>query len=186
MILPIYTNLMKLSQGVEWGLHCALLLAQVPDDVLVRRDALAAHYGLPEAYLAKHLQAMVHAGVLHATSGPKGGYRLAREPERISVLDVVDAIDGSAPPFVCQEIRQRGTAACGPMECVAPCAVDAVMRQAHQAWRGSLDAVTIADLVERLPGSVRKRVDDLFAPNYHLTQRHLTRGKPSSPQQLLT
>ena len=153
---------MKLSQGVEWGLHCAILLAQAPGRQLLRRDALAAHYGLPEAYLAKHLQAMAHAGVLQATSGPKGGYRLARDAAEISVLDVVQAVQGTAEPFVCQEIRQRGTGASDPADCLAPCAVAVVMRNAHNAWRASLRSVTIADLVAGLPVPVRERTQRQF------------------------
>ncbi|MFE2377105.1 RrF2 family transcriptional regulator [Streptomyces sp. NPDC059398] len=148
---------MKLSQGVEWGLHCAMLLAQVPPGGLMRRDALAGHFGLPEAYLSKHLQAMTRAGVLYANSGPKGGYRLARTPESITTLDVVEAIEGTAAPFICQEIRQRGTGASSPEECRRTCMVSTVMSQADEACRASLRSVTIAELVARLPDSVRTR-----------------------------
>ncbi|NDZ77737.1 Rrf2 family transcriptional regulator [Streptomyces sp. SID10853] len=151
---------MKLSQGVEWGLHCAVLLAQVPPGGLMRRDALAGHFGLPEAYLSKHLQAMTRAGVLFANSGPKGGYRLARAAESISVLDVVEAIEGTAAPFVCQEIRQRGTGASSPEECRRACMVNTVMDQADEAWRASLRSVSVAGLVDRLPGSVRTRNEE--------------------------
>ncbi|MYV99234.1 Rrf2 family transcriptional regulator [Streptomyces sp. SID3343] len=148
---------MKLSQGVEWGLHCATLLAVAPEGVTVRRDGLAGHYGLPDAYLAKHLQAMTRASVLLAMSGPKGGYRLARPSGAITVLDIVEAIEGAAPPFVCQEIRQRGTGALEPEQCLKPCGINAVMTRADQAWRATLRAVTIADLVDQLPPGVQER-----------------------------
>ena len=148
---------MKLSQGVEWGLHVATLLALAPAASPVRRDALAGHYDLPDAYLAKHLQAMTRAGVLHATSGPRGGHRLARTPAEITVLDVVEAIEGKAPAFACQEIRQRGRSALTPQQCRRPCAIRAVMTDADRAWRQSLRAVTIADLVARLPATIRRR-----------------------------
>ncbi|MGD3112106.1 RrF2 family transcriptional regulator [Streptomyces sp. YGL11-2] len=154
---------MKLSQGVEWGMHCATLLAQVPDGGLMRREALAVHYGLPEAYLSKHLQAMTRAGVLQATSGPKGGYRLARPADEITVLDVVRAIEGTAEPFICQEIRQRGKGASSPDECRLPCQVNSVMRSAYQAWEASLRSVTIGELVTRMPKSVLKRNQRLLS-----------------------
>ncbi|GAA4216109.1 RrF2 family transcriptional regulator [Actinocatenispora rupis] len=154
---------MKISQGVEWGLHCATLLALAPPDRVVRRDRLAAHYGLPEAYLAKHLQAMARAGVLHAVPGPRGGYRLGREAARITVLDVVEAVEGSTPPFLCQEIRQRGTGALPPDQCRRPCAIHATMTAADQAWRASLRTVTIADLVARLPAGVRERNEKIVS-----------------------
>src|SRR5437879_12559729 len=105
---------MRLSQGVEWTLHCVTLLALTPGGVPIRREQLAGHYGLPEAYLAKHLQAATKAGILRATPGPKGGYRLGRAATDITLLDVVEAIEGSARPFTCQEIRQQGTGALPP------------------------------------------------------------------------
>jgi Rrf2 family protein len=148
---------MKLSHGVEWGMHCVVLLAQAPDGVVVPRRDLAERYALPQAYLAKHLQALVRAGVLHASTGPRGGFRLARSPDSITALDVVEAIEGSASPFVCQEIRQRGTAAARPEECRRPCTISAVMARAHEAWRDSLRSVTIASLVDALPRKVRER-----------------------------
>lgn len=154
---------MKLSQGVEWGLHCAALLALAPPGTTVRREGLAEHYALPVTYLAKHLQAMARAGVLHAVTGPKGGYRLARPPEDITVLDVVEAIEGSSSPFLCQEIRRRGLGAVPPEACTRPCAIDAVMTQADRAWRSSLRAVTIADLLDRYPPGQRERNAELIA-----------------------
>ena len=148
---------MKLSQGVEWGMHCVVLLAQAPDGVVVSRRDLAERYGLPHAYLAKHLQALVRAGVLQASPGPRGGFRLARQPDSITALDVVEAIEGSASPFICQEIRQRGSAAARPEDCRRPCAINTVMTRAHDAWRDSLRAVTVTSLVDALPHRLRER-----------------------------
>jgi Rrf2 family protein len=144
----------KLSEGVEWGLHCVVLLARMPREAAARRVELAEYHGLPESYLAKHLHALTRATVLHAVSGPKGGYRLGRAPRDITVLDVVEAIEGSSQPFVCQEIRQRGTGALAPDQCRRPCLINSVMGQADRAWRDTLRAVTIADLVSQLPASI--------------------------------
>jgi Rrf2 family protein len=153
----------RLSQGVEWGLHCAVLLAQAPDGLAVPRRMLAEQYDLPEAYLAKQLQSLVAGGILHAVSGPRGGYRLARPAAGVTVLDVLDAVEGSASPFVCQEIRQRGRVALTPEQCRRPCAIAAVMTQAHQAWRASLRAVTIGELAGRVPRFIREAQQARFA-----------------------
>ncbi|HEU5419427.1 MAG TPA: Rrf2 family transcriptional regulator [Streptosporangiaceae bacterium] len=168
---------MRLSQGVEWGLHCALLLAQAPDGLAVPRRTLAEHYDLPEAYLAKQLQSLVAAGILHAVSGPRGGYRLARPPAEITVLDVLDAVEGTADPFVCQEIRQRGVIPVTPEQCRRPCAIAAVMTRAHQAWRASLRAVTLAELAGRVPRPVREQQRARFA---QLRQSPRRAGGPRS------
>ena len=146
---------MKLSQGVEWGMHCTTLIAQVSEGVALSRRALAEHYALPDPYLAKHLQALTRAGILAATPGPRGGFRLARTATEITVLDVLEAIEGSAAPFLCQEIRQRGTGAVSAEQCSRPCAISTVMADAHEAWRDSLRQTTIANLVDQLPAEVR-------------------------------
>ena len=57
---------MRLSEGVEWGLHCAVLLAVMPPDTALPTSRLAEFHGVPVAYLAKHLQAMSRAGILVA------------------------------------------------------------------------------------------------------------------------
>jgi Rrf2 family protein len=145
---------MKLSQGVEWGLHCAVGLAQVPEGTLVSARTLAAHYGLPEASLAKHLQALIRSGVLRATPGPNGGFRLAKPADRITVLDVVEAIEGTAQPFRCQEIRRRGTGAVPASACRRPCRINGLMTAAHEAWRASLRQTTVADIAKQLPGGL--------------------------------
>jgi Rrf2 family protein len=149
---------MKMSQGVEWGLHCAILLGQMPAGKKLTRRQLALHYGVPEAYLGKHLNALVRAGVLAASGGPDGGYRLARPPEAITALDIVTAIEGSTSPFVCTEIRQQGAAALPRELCLRPCGVSAVMAKAQAAWRKSLEDQDLASLIEALPRSVRERI----------------------------
>ena len=69
---------MKLPTSTEWLLHAAASLAQLEPGVSASAAQLAEHYGVPAAYLAKQLQALVRAGVLAATTGPRGGFRLAR------------------------------------------------------------------------------------------------------------
>src|SRR2546427_10353335 len=102
---------MRLSEGVEWGLHCAVLLAVMPPDTALPTSRLADFHGVPVAYLAKHLQALSRAGILTSVLGPGGGYKLARPSPDISVLEVVEAIDGDDPAFRCSEIRRRGPTA---------------------------------------------------------------------------
>ena len=171
---------MKYSEGVEWGLHCAVLLAQAPEGTVLSRRALAERYGLPEAYLAKHLRGLVAGGILRATSGPKGGYHLAKPAAQITALDVLDAVEGAAPPFVCQEIRQQGTAAVPPEQCTRPCAITAVMAQAHRAWRQSLRGVTLTELAGQVPEAVREKIRAQFGTTAPATAqaRHARRVRP--------
>ena len=99
---------MKLSEGVEAAIHCAVTLAGVEDGATMPGAALAAQFGLSPSYLLKHLNALTTAGVLESVPGPAGGYRLARSPGNISLLDIVLAVEGPQPAFRCGEIRRGG------------------------------------------------------------------------------
>ena len=139
---------MKLSDGIEWGLHVVTLLAVLPPGRALPAARLAEYHGVPAAYLAKHLQALSRAGILEAVQGPRGGYRLARPAGEITVLDVIEAIDGTASAFVCTEIRRRGPASQPAAAYRLPCAIHAVMDEADAAWRASLAGVTVASVLE--------------------------------------
>jgi len=138
---------MRLSEGVEWGLHCAVLVALVPPEQVLSAGRLAEYHGVPTPYLAKHLQALSRAGILESVPGPRGGYRLARLARDITVLDVVEAVDGTDPPFRCTEIRRRGPTGLPAREYRVPCSIHAVMATAEDAWRAELRRTSIADLV---------------------------------------
>jgi Rrf2 family protein len=151
---------MKMSDGVEWSIHCAWMLAIAPDGRAVPARRLAEYHGLPEAYLSKVLQALVRAEVLEAATGPRGGLRLARAPERITVLDLVNAVEGPAPVFRCTEIRQRGPCAGPPSAYRRPCGIACVMRDAERAYRDRLRATTLADLVDEAGERARRQARD--------------------------
>ena len=87
---------MRLSDGVEWGVHVCTVLAIVPPDRALPAAKLAEFHGVPAAYLAKHLQALARAGVLETTKGPKGGYRLARPATEITLTTSYGAAASSA------------------------------------------------------------------------------------------
>lgn len=136
-----------MSEGVEWAIHCCTVLAFVQDDEALPAAKLAEFHGVPAPYLAKHLQALVRAGVCDSVSGPRGGFRLARPPEEITLLDVTLAIDGEEPAFRCSEIRQRGPAAQDDPSCYRQsCSIARAMWRAEDAWRAELRRITVADI----------------------------------------
>ena len=138
---------MKLSDGVEWGVHVCTLLAAVPPDNALPAAKLAEYHGVPSAYLAKHLQALANAGVLETVKGPRGGYRLARPAAKVTVLDIVEAIDGEEPAFRCTEIRRRGPTAVAAREYAGLCGINRAFLRADDTWRAELRATTVAELV---------------------------------------
>lgn len=149
---------MELPSTVEWGLHCCWLLAQTPPDSPLPRRKLAEFYGLPEPYLAKALKSLVSTGILVATTGPRGGYLLAKPAEKITALDVVVALDGHTRMFRCTEIRQRGPVGLTPEQCRHACGIASLMHKAERAWRDELAATTIADLLTSSAMGSRHRV----------------------------
>jgi Rrf2 family protein len=153
----------KLPESTEWVLHAVTSLAQLEPGATVSAAQLAEHFDVPPAYLAKQLQTLVRAGVLAASTGPRGGFRLGRPAEEITLLQVVEAVDGSSRFYQCNEIRQRGRGATPPEECRKTCALAARMYAAQAAWRASLDAVTVAEIVAGLPRGVPQRTRALLA-----------------------
>jgi Rrf2 family protein len=138
---------MKLSKGVEWALHCTWTLAAAPSTEPISTRRLAEFYDLPGPYLAKVLSSLVRAGVLTATSGPRGGFRLARPADEITAAEVVEAVEGRGQLFSCTEIRQRGPVPLTGAACRMPCGISRLMDRAERAWRNELAATSIADLV---------------------------------------
>lgn len=152
---------MKLSDGVEQAIHSVTMLAGLEADAVLSAASLAEFHGVSTSYLLKHLQALSGAGILATVPGPKGGYRLARAPGAISLLDIVLAVEGPAPAFRCNEIRQRGPNPLPGRYFKAPCGINAAMLKAEKAYRKELAAVTVAglitDLVEADDGTIVAR-----------------------------
>jgi Rrf2 family protein len=152
----------KLPVSTEWVLHCATTLAQLEPGATASAKQLAAYYDLPAPYLAKQLQALVRAGLLTATTGPRGGFRLARPAAEITLLQLVEAVDGAAPPYECREIRRQGRGALPPEDCRDTCILARKMAEAHDVWRQHLAATTLAGILSELPPTAPARTRSLL------------------------
>ncbi len=80
-----------ISKTAEYALRTAVWLAQSPREP-ASADCLAEVTQVPRRYLHKVVQDLVHAGLMRSQSGPGGGYSLARLPEKITILDIVNAV----------------------------------------------------------------------------------------------
>lgn len=139
---------MRLNEGVEWAAHCAVLLAVLPDGAALPANRLAEYHGVPAPYLAKTLQTLTRAGIASSTAGRHGGYRLARPADSVTLLDVVQAVEGVDPMFRCTEIRRRGPSAVGMRKTAysPTCGIAAAMWRAEVAWQDELRQTSVADL----------------------------------------
>ena len=138
---------MKLSEGVEQAIHCMTFLSGLSEQGVLSAAALAELHGVSASYLLKHLQALSGAGLLLTVPGPKGGYRLAKAPHEISLLDIVLAVEGPEPAYRCAEIRRGGPNPLPASAYIRPCGINVAMLKAEKAYRAALAEVRLSDIV---------------------------------------
>jgi len=85
---------MKLSRTVSYGVRAALQLAENESSAPVPCSRLASEGEMPERFLLQILRMLVTHGILKSTRGVDGGYSLSRPADQISLLEVIEAIDG--------------------------------------------------------------------------------------------
>lgn len=85
---------MRLTHASSYALHAVVYMAKEKAKEPLASHVIAEAKGIPERFLLKILKPLVAAGVLRSTKGPRGGYVLARPPSEITMLEVVEAVDG--------------------------------------------------------------------------------------------
>ena len=129
-----------LSQTAEYALRTVLYLADRQDDGLVGADELAKVLGVPRNYLSKTLHRLTRERILSSARGKGGGFRLATDPRRLTLLEVVQ-------PFDAISARRRcllGRPTCDDRNpCPAHRHWKAVSTQVADFFRGT----TVAELV---------------------------------------
>jgi Rrf2 family protein len=135
---------MQLGKGVEWCTHICGMLALVPEGKGLSVDVLAEFFEVPSAYLAKQMQLLRRAGIAESVRGKGGGYRLARGVDAITLLDIVQAIEGTSPAFRCTEIRQNGPCGLKRKDCKTPCEIASAFAEAENVYREALRSKTLA------------------------------------------
>ena len=150
--ITIVRVMAHLTSSVEYGIHCLLWLVGAGEKQPSSRD-LAELQGISPSFVAKIFPKLEKAGIVISNQGLNGGYRLAKPAADITVLEIVDALEGNKPLFGCQEIR----ASCALFAGAAPrwatngvCAIHAVMLRAEKSMRDTLAQETLADLAQKL------------------------------------
>lgn len=149
--------------SVEYGIHCLVWLVQPRLRPVSSRD-LAELQGVSPALVARILPKLEKAGLVTSTNGIHGGYRLARPPQEITVLDIIEAIDGSKRLFDCKDVRRKCTLFEGnPPSWIEgnDCGVHAVMLRAENSMRRELTLTSLQDLAHdfKAPTEFRNSVD---------------------------
>jgi Rrf2 family protein len=133
--------------SAEYALHSLLIMIGRKEPVSVRD--LARFQRLPERFLAKLFTRLKRAGLVNGIEGIHGGFALARSPEKVSVMDVLEAADPNRSFFECAEIRRKCElfGRTPPTWSVTgPCRIHLVMQEAERAQRRVLTSKSLADL----------------------------------------
>jgi Rrf2 family protein len=85
---------LKLTRAADYAIRAMLHIGSLPEGSVALKDDIAHTQSIPPSFTAKILRRLVKAGVLHSARGVNGGFGLARTAIDISVLDIVEAIEG--------------------------------------------------------------------------------------------
>lgn len=139
---------------VEYALHTLFNLSLAPASSKPSARDLANYQRLPVAFVRRLLTDLEKAGLVIGSAGRRGGWELARDPSKITVLAIVDAAGGRDPLFTCREIRARCVlwADDDPPDAAVTgtCSIHAVMLMAEAAMRRQLSEQTLADIADRV------------------------------------
>lgn len=117
-------DMLKISEAAALGMHAMVLLAGRPEQRLTTGD-MAEELHVSEAHLSKVLQRLAKAGMVRSTRGPKGGFALAKEGARVTLLDVYEAVEGRLGRSECL----LGLPHCGAKRCIMGDVVGAVTKR---------------------------------------------------------
>lgn len=135
---------MRLSREGDYGVRAILYLSMQPQEKITPLKEISKAQEVPEVFLAKILQKLKRHGLVRSHRGIKGGFTLAKDPEKITLKDVVELIDG---PIALNKCLIR------PGECnrYLSCPVHPIWKKAQEKMLEVLEGVSMADLVASLP-----------------------------------
>lgn len=137
--------MVKLGKLTDYGLVVMTCIARSEGTTAQRtaRD-LAQESKLPFSTVSKLLKELLQSGLLLSHRGTKGGYMLAKQPHKISVIDIIAAIEGP------MALTECSTDISGLCNLELSCPIKSNQRVINQAVRGVLEKITLADLVQPL------------------------------------
>jgi len=146
---------MQLTRGTDYGIMGMVYLAMQPFDKVTLLHEIAESQEMPESYLAKVFQDLCKEGFVCSRRGAKGGFCLARPASEITLLQVIEALQGPISLNRCLDIREG----CPHLE---TCAVAPVLRKAQARLLETLNAATF-DALARESLALRARQNEQSA-----------------------
>ena len=134
-------EIMQLTANAEYAIRAMVHLAAVPSGTVLSIREIAKVWEIPESYLRKIVLTLHHSGLVRSERGITGGINLAKRPDSITALDVVEAVQGPLELKTCVN---------DPKECVrAPaCSIRFLWGEAQEKVRLALRSHSLAELAE--------------------------------------
>jgi len=104
---------MQITRAGEYGVLGLIALAKRAPGSVVMINQVSREEDIPKSFLAKIFQCLARSGLVHSVRGTGGGFSLARKPEEISVLEIIEAIEG---PIALQRCLEMKPDCPGPVE----------------------------------------------------------------------
>jgi Rrf2 family protein len=133
---------MRLTRGSDYGLRGMLYMARQPVGQVCLVSQVADAENLPESYLAKIFQDLARNKLLLSHRGARGGFSLMGNPQDISVLQIIEAVEGPIAIAPCLDIREG-------CERIGLCEFYAALDSAQAQMISVLKHITLADLAAR-------------------------------------
>ena len=149
---------MKISTRTEYGIRVLVTLGRLkPDDACLSLTEIAKREKLPHAYLEQLVGDLRRAGLVSATRGQAGGYRLARPANEIPMTEAVRALEGPLLEMPC-----AGAEDLEHCDRPQPCSVHEIFQRVYESLSLSLGATNLAEVVASAggppyPAEVRRR-----------------------------
>ena len=133
---------MRFSTRTTYGLRAMIHLARNWDRGSVSLSKIANIENISQKYLERLLAKLKIAGLVRATKGAGGGYKLTKKPGQINIYDIIKPLEGRMSPFYC--LAEDGKIYCSGKE---KCGATQVLIKVQQAVNSTLKSVKLKDLI---------------------------------------
>lgn len=131
-------GILKISEGSNLAVHALAFMGSSKEQKSVSVGIIAENLGVSRDHLGKVLQRLSRLGMVNSRRGPRGGFVLARAPNELTLLEIVEAIDGPLTATSCM----LGTPVCGGGDCV----LGNMMRNVYEQVIDVLAKTRLSDL----------------------------------------
>ena len=132
---------MKLTPAAEFAVRGAIVLAEQYGQGPVTLDTICAVRSLSKQYLTKIFASLARANLVVPIRGKHGGFTLARDPSQITLLEVIEAVEGPIVMNFCQHVPSK----CERVDCT----VRPIWADVQKLVRGKLSSVTLKDCAQQ-------------------------------------